>query len=307
MTQYQRWEVETTISSAAQRWALVAPHRQRLVKIAAHLLHDGCEAEDVADDALLKAVTWNRELDATKLPALLNRIVGQLVIDRHRKNVLRRQYETSNETSHIASAEDLAVGNLQTASLMGKVVALPTQRRRVFSARLAGYEPGQTAEILGMSRKAVELAYGRARKDLRKVADGMGSLLLALRGFRPEHALVGLMPFLAIAVIVPSLEIAPTKPDTDANTYMLTLENGRDDSIHASARPPRSHTSPPANTTGVSHSLARVWVGAPNSQTGYPVYASNQPSKQTRLQEITTCLSAGLSLNLQKLGCQPSG
>ena len=67
----------------SSRWDLVLVHRPRLVALARRC-GAGDDAEDVAQEALVRAATFER-LDPERAGAFLSAVVARLVTDRHRR------------------------------------------------------------------------------------------------------------------------------------------------------------------------------------------------------------------------------
>lgn len=75
--------VTVTRPHSPERWALLVPHRDRLIRIARGKLSDGHEAEDCVHDSLIRALGF-AGLESERVGAFLTTVVVRLCADRHR-------------------------------------------------------------------------------------------------------------------------------------------------------------------------------------------------------------------------------
>ncbi|GAC1340157.1 MAG: hypothetical protein NVSMB29_08610 [Candidatus Dormibacteria bacterium] len=154
---------------AAERWALVAEHRDWLVDYLRSRCADVADAEDCAHEAMLRAVRIP-ELDATHLRGLLSTIGRNLATDTHRARA--RQRRASLRMAHPPSepVEALVIDRAEARFLARKAAFLSELERAALRGRLDGYRPAETAVGLGLPAKTVHLALSRARTQLRAAA-----------------------------------------------------------------------------------------------------------------------------------------
>jgi RNA polymerase sigma-70 factor (ECF subfamily) len=159
------------------RWALLAAHRDRLVRVADRRLSPGGDPEDCAHDALLRCDTIT-EVDPEHVGALLTTIVVRLCIDTERRTragaaaTARYAARRAVETDAIEQVDDDA----EARWLASLVDTLAPIERAVVRARADGHTVGETAERLGLTYKAVEGALTRARRKLRATTRQRGVL-----------------------------------------------------------------------------------------------------------------------------------
>ena len=149
---------------------LVARHLPVLLGVARRMLRDDAEAEDVAQEALIKL--WSAgatlELGPGGARPWLRRVVTNLSIDRIRA---RRRTDVTDEVPEQEVAADQLTG-LVDGDLAVRVntalQALPERQRQALTLfHYEGLSQIEVGEILGVSDEAVESLLSRARRALR--------------------------------------------------------------------------------------------------------------------------------------------
>ena len=141
-------------------------------RVAQSVLHHKADAEDVAQEALLRAYRkFDRLRDRTRLRAWLVRIVHRLALDRLRSRKRRERRETScafPECRPTApTAEDLAASTEFRARLEHAMDELPEKLRLVLLlAAMQGYTLEEVSGILGIPMGTVKSRLFCARKQL---------------------------------------------------------------------------------------------------------------------------------------------
>jgi RNA polymerase sigma factor (sigma-70 family) len=169
-----------TVAYDDARWALMAQHRERLVRIARRRLSPGTDPEDCVHDAMLRC-DGAAEVDNERIGALLTTIVIRLCIDRERRARIAARatarYAAMRAIEHDAVETIVDVAEARwLASLVGELG--PTERA-VLLTRAEGHSVGETALRLGISYKAVEGAFTRARQKLRRSLGNRGETTYA--------------------------------------------------------------------------------------------------------------------------------
>lgn len=158
--------VVTTTPGSPERWALVLPHRIRLIKIASARLSDPVEAEDCVHEALLRTLQFPR-LDEDRVAAFLTAVAVRLCADRHRMLArARRAVPRLWDGGFQEGPEERLCDQMAGSWLFGLVDRLPSQERAVMFARADGLSTREAARRLGISQKAAESAFTRARAKL---------------------------------------------------------------------------------------------------------------------------------------------
>jgi len=163
--------------------SLVDRHLPTVLAIARRMLHDDAEAEDVAQETLLRL--WRNaaglEIGPHGVRPWLRRVASNLCIDRvrARRNTLvveavPEESEPANQVRHLAERE---LGSRVDAALK----ALPERQRLALTLfHYEGMSQIEVGEVLGISDEAVESLLARARRTLKV------TLKEEWRGLMPE-------------------------------------------------------------------------------------------------------------------------
>jgi RNA polymerase sigma-70 factor, ECF subfamily len=141
-------------------------------RVARGVLRNAADAEDVAQEALLRAYQkFDRLRDATRFRAWLVRITFRLALDRWRSARRREQRETQWAMPDLRpappTAEEIAVSNAFQARLEKALEQLPEKLRLVLLlAAIEGYTLEEVAEMLGIPTGTVKSRLFFARKQL---------------------------------------------------------------------------------------------------------------------------------------------
>ena len=156
-------------------WAALADrHLASVVAFAWYRLGDRVEAEDIAQETLLrfakKALTW--EPDGAKVRTWLYRVAGNLVIDRQRARKPVSPIEDIEERSIIDIQPHLD-GKLDTRRVVHKaLIALPARQQVILIlVYYHGYTVKEAAGMLAVSEHAAESLLARARKSMRSALE----------------------------------------------------------------------------------------------------------------------------------------
>jgi RNA polymerase sigma-70 factor (ECF subfamily) len=155
--------------------ALARDHAQRVFRFARMLCHNTADSEDLAQEALLKAMRSLNRFDPTRgsLDTWLWTIVMNVARDAGRAStraetlweriVLRHHSETVED-----EVETLALRRISDAQLLDEVTRLPHRYRSLIALRFGGdlsYE--EIAQLLHENPAALRQAMRRALKALR--------------------------------------------------------------------------------------------------------------------------------------------
>jgi RNA polymerase sigma-70 factor (ECF subfamily) len=179
--------------------ALIRRHDKHLYRIARGVLADDHEAEDIVQEAYIRAFTGLRGFRASaSLRTWLTRIVLNEALRRRRRrhamldlHALHAAQESSPRPVHSAplTAPDRdperAAAQAQIRKILEKAIDdLPIAFRIVFVMRdVEGLSVAQTASLLGIQEETVRTRLHRARRMLRESLGG--DLALALKGVFP--------------------------------------------------------------------------------------------------------------------------
>ena len=141
-------------------------------RVAQSVLRNRADAEDVAQEALLRAYQkFHRLHDATRFRAWLVRITFRLALDRRRSACRRERRETEWARPDLRpptpTTEEVAEANVFQTQLEKALDELPEKFRLVLLlAAIEGYTSAEVAEILGVAVGTVKSRLFFARKAL---------------------------------------------------------------------------------------------------------------------------------------------
>ncbi len=161
--------LESTAPRSPERWAVLLPHRERLVRIATGKLGDPHEAEDCVHEALIRSLA-HPELDSARAGAFLTTVLARLCVDRHRAHARARRTAPRLWAAGEVEFEDRVCDRVLGARLQARLIELPPREREVLRARAEGYSVRETAARLRISVKAAESAFTRGRAKMAALA-----------------------------------------------------------------------------------------------------------------------------------------
>ncbi len=141
-------------------------------RVARGVLRNTADAEDVAQEALLRAYRqFERLRDRNRFRAWLVRIAFRLALDRLRSGKRRQQRDTlwsqPEYQPSATNAEDLAASNEFQAHLENALAELPEKLRLVLLlAAMEGHTIDEIAAMLGISTGTVKSRIFYARRQL---------------------------------------------------------------------------------------------------------------------------------------------
>jgi len=158
-------------AEAADRAAADSRLQASLRKYCLALTESAWDAEDLVQDAWLKAVQGKALAVHPNPEAFLLRIAKNAWIDRARRQAKYRRILKA-ERFPLSSAEEETYG-LETI-FHALTVRLPPLQRAVFLSRDAlGYSGAETAKLLRTTEGAVKAALHRARQNIRRVKEDL--------------------------------------------------------------------------------------------------------------------------------------
>ncbi len=149
----------------------IEAHAQRLHRIAYRMVGDGAEAEDIAQEALLRlwdhAPRWSG--GGLKLGPWLKRVVVNLSIDRLRVTKRNSGAEVPEQIDPSQLADGLIEADQERSQARALVEALPERQRAAIVLTYFEELPNtDAAAVMDMNIKAFESLLHRARTALRK-------------------------------------------------------------------------------------------------------------------------------------------
>ncbi len=146
-------------------------HGPFALRVAARLVPDLCIAEDVVQDAMVRAWSQAGAFDPRRahFRTWLYRIVVNLCIDQRRRVRPERMPEDFDPVDPAAGPHEIMEAGQRYAALASALEDLPIRQRAaltlVYDEGMSGVE---AARVLGVSAKAVERLLARARAYLRE-------------------------------------------------------------------------------------------------------------------------------------------
>jgi len=147
----------------------------RLVGFARRMLQDTAEAEDVAQEAMLRlwkiAPDWRQ--GEAQVTTWLYRVVSNLCIDRLRKKPAVALDAIAEPSDGRPSAVEGMLENARQTALQGALDTLPDrQRQAVVLRHIDGVSNPDIAQIMQISVEAVESLTARGKRALTRVLAG---------------------------------------------------------------------------------------------------------------------------------------
>lgn len=155
---------------------LCARYAAKVSRFAALTASSRDEAEDIAQDALLKAVRALDRYDPSRasLDGWLWRIVANTARDATRRERVRAAVVERLGLDHprSASVEDEAIAHLSTAEVLSAVRRLGPRDRELLALRFgSGLDTAEVGEVMGLSAETARRAIGRALERARATVE----------------------------------------------------------------------------------------------------------------------------------------
>ena len=297
-----------------RRWELVLPHAERLRRIAIRRLASPDEADDVVQEAMLRAVTFE-QLDADYAGQFLTAVTVRLCADVHRDRDRQLRVGVRDAVRAVPHCDphDELLDTAEARWLYDECLKLPRRERAVVFARARGMSVRDAAVTLGVGVKSAEAALTKARHRMRRVVQAAGAVIFAFLGRMRRVGTPALvttsMSVLFVGGVMQSalpnaaaplhaheaplrkvVGVAVDRPETTASAVRAAT-------VRPAAGPadPEPQQQPPART-GPVHTR-------PN-QTNDPAMAGNNRGFSvdrsgkdlTTLQDLTKCLQAGVAV-----------
>ncbi|MCW3094525.1 MAG: polymerase sigma factor, sigma-70 family [Chthonomonadaceae bacterium] len=168
----QRREERTWLDRCAQgderaiRWVLNR-YRDRVVRLAAHVLHNSREAEDVAQEAFVKAFRQIGQFRGDSgFYAWLYRIVINLCLDRMRRKSMTSEMPLEENVAHFVAVSPDVENRLSVAQVLDSLT--PPMRAALVLREVEGLEYAEIADVLNIPVGTVRSRLNTAREQFRR-------------------------------------------------------------------------------------------------------------------------------------------
>jgi RNA polymerase sigma-70 factor (ECF subfamily) len=154
---------------------LAQRHLGSVIALAGHILDNRTDAEDVAQDAMLRVwINSPRWKPMARFRTWLTRIVINLCLDRRRRAAWLPLEAAGDIADPASDAERRHEATESEQRLAGAISRLPVRQRAAIALTYSeGLSNAETADILDTSVSAVETLLSRAKQNLRRaLADG---------------------------------------------------------------------------------------------------------------------------------------
>lgn len=199
--------IDTSTSYREQLWRAVLAERARAERVAHARCSSVHDAEDCIQEGMARVVAMP-DVDLERVGPLLATVVANLAADTHRARAraARAEDRLGARAGLVSSPEDDVCDLEEARWLWTRRKDLGAQDRAVLELRAAGYGAADAAAALGVSYKAAEAAYTRARARMRAIWRAAAALLGVLwcRPVRPraDAAVVALTASAATVLVM---------------------------------------------------------------------------------------------------------
>jgi RNA polymerase sigma-70 factor (ECF subfamily) len=150
----------------AIRWVLNR-YRDRVVRLAAHVLHNSREAEDVAQEAFVKAFRQIGQFRGDSgFYAWLYRIVINLCLDRMRRKSMTSEMPLEENVAHFVAVAPDVENRLSVAQVLDSLT--PPMRAALVLREVEGLEYAEIADVLNIPVGTVRSRLNTAREQFRR-------------------------------------------------------------------------------------------------------------------------------------------
>jgi RNA polymerase sigma-70 factor, ECF subfamily len=159
---------EALMSNSSTDWEqIVRGNAREMLRVALRITGSSADAEELVQEAFLKAYRYHQSEKVNNWAGLLRRFVVNAALDHLRK----RKTTVPLPQTGLASAADDPARRAETRELADRlrheIAGLPRQQSEVFClAQLDGKSNRQIADSLGIKEGAVATALYKARKQL---------------------------------------------------------------------------------------------------------------------------------------------
>lgn len=305
---------------AQGRWAALLAECDRARRVARARCASTQDAEDCVQEALARVAAMP-DVDLRRVGPLLATVTANLAADAHRTAARQRRAlpRLRPALPYDPGPEEGVCEMSEAQWLWARRDALPPQDRAVLELRAAGSSTVQAAACLGLTHKAAESSFTRARARMRAIWQATAAAFGILLGRRPNGGRAATLGGATAAVVAAVTVLVVTASPDGASPEVVTAPPGEvtpvapvpapvslDPPVAASPdRPSRSTSStvaPPSTPAApplVSTRPLRTGVVG-----GFPVEVTRERGEESLPQTLERCLREGVVVSLTEINCR---
>ncbi|MGW1026615.1 sigma-70 family RNA polymerase sigma factor [Streptomyces sp. NPDC002577] len=193
----------------AARWHAVLQQREALIRIARPRTATVEDAEDVVQEAMIRAVESYRG-DTEGLAPWLMRVTVRLCADTHRQRIREhRRWSRLPVALDLASFDERVCDRAEAAWAAEALSRLPARQARALRLRAEGLTVSEVAGRLGVGYRTAESLLARARSTLKALlASALGLVVVWWRWVADSARLAPAYPVVAAATTATAMVVA---------------------------------------------------------------------------------------------------
>lgn len=150
--------------------AVFKKHASKVYYFAMSLVNNTAETEDIVQETFLKIWEERAKINETRnFNAWISVVVKNTIYDLFRHRLIEQKYcESLRESLHrsVSIEHELHIGNLREL-LAANIEKLPPQQREILIFKSKGFANAEIAQLLGISKRTVEVHLHRSYKNLK--------------------------------------------------------------------------------------------------------------------------------------------
>lgn len=304
-------------------WSAVLAERPRAERVARSRCASRQDAEDCVQEAMARVVAMSA-VDTARVGPLLATVTANLAADSHRGRARAAKAEPRLRAALVLeeTPEDAVCDAAEARWLWQRIEVLAAQDRRVLELRAQGRSVADTAEALGLTYKATESSFTRARSKMRAVWRATAAVLGILWG-RQTRRPATTAAFATVAVtlafaLLPQVQGEAAGPPTGSASPPLQTAaaaagsaTGRAEPAPAQAprrAPAAAPTTAPAPAAPSAAPTAQSLVDAEpitiRGTTTGPTTVSRERQEETLAETVERCLAEGVHVTPYHVECR---
>jgi RNA polymerase sigma-70 factor (ECF subfamily) len=307
-----------TTASLTERWDAVLEHRDRALQVARARLRDPHDVDDCVQEGMARVVAMP-DVDLHRIGPLLSKVVANVATDTHRRGARgsRLIAKAGGALVQDEAMDEPVCDAAEARWLRAQLSRLNPQDRAVLEMRADNRTVAETAAALGISYKAAESAFTRARSALKAMWRAtLAALGLAFgRAAKSARAVpagaVAAGMVLALVLGPPGAASSPPGQPGGAATgtgaRMTAAAKAQQNVLLAQPAPPGSgRPRTPARHAPGPESVSRsvVTIARPEAIGGGSTRVTQRHPEESPQETIARCLSKGVDVSPTRIRCR---